>query len=97
MSTNNDNETRAYHEERLRKIAKERQSLDKDEAESNRVLGITSVDQMRAGLRAEDEGETLFDRLTPAELMHLYETDREQWHRILGAKRAAGERKLIKW
>jgi hypothetical protein len=35
--------------------------------------------------------------MTPAELTELYETNLDEWRRVLAAKQAAGERALMKW
>ena len=47
--------------------------------------------------REEQELDTLFDRLTPAERLELYQTNPEQWQKLLEAKEAAGMRKLLSW
>lgn len=45
--------------------------------------------------RSEDEAESLYDRMTPAEVMELYQTDREKWQEMMDAKEQAGLRKLF--
>lgn len=66
------------------------------EAELSRELGDDPTVDIAASQRDEEENATLFDKLTSAELMSLYQTDRERWQAIIDAKQSAGERKLQK-
>ena len=96
MSISN-NESRSAKEERLKNIRESIKLFSQEEAVVARELGVDAVEDIRSKHRLEDDAETLYDRMTPAEMMKLYETDRQEWKRILDAKRAAGERKLMKW
>ena len=43
---------------------------------------------------AEAEAKSLFDRMSSAELMELYQNDREKWQEVIDGVQSAGERKL---
>jgi hypothetical protein len=49
-----------------------------------------------ARLNEEGEGASLFDKMTSAELMELYQTDRAKWQEVMDSVQSAGERKLAK-
>lgn len=46
--------------------------------------------------KKEDEGASLFERMSSAELMTLYQTDKEKWQEVMDSVLSAGERKLAK-
>ena len=83
-------------DERLARAADFRKLAAELEADVARERGEDPVQDITATHREEEENATLFDKLTSAELMHLYQTDRERWKRIMDAKQSAGERKLMK-
>lgn len=85
--------------EQLEELARVRDSLKtfrEREADLSRELGEDPVQDITTSHREEEENASLFDELTSAELMHLYQNDRERWKRIMDAKQSAGERKLMK-
>jgi hypothetical protein len=53
--------------------------------------GITTAET----LKEEDEAATLLDRMTSAEILHLFETNHEKWKELMEAKERAGFRKLF--
>lgn len=66
--------------------------------EALKELGVLDGDgtvDLAAKHRQQDSDETLFSRSTPAERLHLYETDRDAWQRMMDAHEAAGLRKLF--
>lgn len=87
--------TKAQQEE----LARLRESLkvfSTREAELARELGEAPVTDLASKHREEDEGGSLFERMTSKELMELYETDRPRWQGIMDSVQSAGERKLAK-
>lgn len=46
--------------------------------------------------RVEDASTSLFEKMTSAELMELYQTDRAKWQEVMDSVQSAGERKLAK-
>jgi hypothetical protein len=56
------------------------------------VAGVIAHEQ-----RIEEERALLYDKMTPAELMRLYESDKTAWREVMDAKQAQGMRKLIRW
>jgi hypothetical protein len=46
--------------------------------------------------RQEEESTSLFDKMSSAELMELYQTDRPKWQQVIDSVQSAGERKLEK-
>jgi hypothetical protein len=56
------------------------------------TAGVIAAEQ-----RIEEERALLYDKMTPSELMKLWETDRAAWQEVLDAKQAQGMRKLIRW
>ncbi len=46
--------------------------------------------------KQEDESATLFERMSSAELMQLYQSDRAKWQEVMDSVLSAGERKLAK-
>lgn len=86
--------------EKKEHLAKLRESMtlfSNEEARLARELGEPSVTNYMEAHRQEDEGALLFDRLTPAEKLDLYQNNKEEWMRILAAKEAAGARKLLRF
>jgi hypothetical protein len=47
--------------------------------------------------REEEDRATLFDKMSSAELMRLYESDRPEWERVCESKRSHGMRKLLRY
>lgn len=47
--------------------------------------------------REEEDRATLFDKMSSAELMKLWTEDREEWSRVMEAKRSHGMRKLLRY
>ena len=50
---------------------------------------------LTATVQARDENAALWDKLSPAEKMELYQNDRERWNTIKDAYEAEGVRKLF--
>jgi len=67
------------------------------EAELAQEVGEAPATGIRAKVRERDEDVDLWDRMTPAERTELYQNDKEEWKRILEAKREAGMRKLLRY
>lgn len=44
----------------------------------------------------EDESASLFEKMSSAEVMQLYQTDRAKWQEVMDSVLSAGERKLAK-
>ena len=86
-------------EEKLKKLQEVRRvlkTLSEQEKELAVELGEAAPPPTpTAQMVAERSDADLFDHLTPAELTHLYRTDREQWQRIMRAKGQDGVRKLL--
>lgn len=74
---------------------KERAKLLAREGLSGAVGGTAGV--IAREQHVEEERATLYDRMTPSELMRLYETDKVAWQEVMDAKQAHGMRKLIRW
>jgi hypothetical protein len=86
--------------EKKDRLAKLRESMNLFSAEERNLaneLGESSVTNYAETHRQEDEGAQMFDRLTPVEMLDLYNNNREEWKRVLAAKEAAGARKLLRF
>jgi hypothetical protein len=84
-------------EERIKKIDSWMETLKKDrEATAAKLPGGGGGTQTISDRIAQEEKDAeTFDKLAPGELVHLYQTDREQWQRLLDAKERQGLRKLM--
>lgn len=83
-------------EEELAEIRSWKAEMTRREAEHLAKMGLSaSASEIAKGHREEDEREAVYDRLTPAERMQLFQSNPEEWRRVLDAKEAAGFRKLI--
>lgn len=59
--------------------------------------GASSVgDVIATELQDEEDRASLFYKMSSAELMRLYETDREEWNRVMEATQSSGMRKLLR-
>lgn len=86
--------------EKKDRLAQLRESMNVFSAEERTLaseIGEPSVTSYAETHRQEDEGALLFDRLTPVEMLDLYNNNRDEWKRILAAKEAAGARKLLRF
>ena len=85
-------------EAQLRRLQEHKKLIADEEQKLYRDLGITNsaapADPV-AAMQQEDAESLLYDRLTPAELVDLYENDRSRWKEIMRAKERVGLRKLF--
>jgi hypothetical protein len=81
--------------EELARVRDSLRAFRERETELAQKLGETPTSDIATARRAETERATLFDQLTSAELAQLYETNREEWQRVLDAKESSGLRKLM--
>lgn len=64
--------------------------------ELGRKLGKEVATDISSKLGAEEEATSLFERMTSAELMELYQTNPTKWQEVMDGVQSAGERKLAK-
>ena len=81
--------------EELEKVRQWRKEMARREKQLLEELGESVNADLISKHREEQELDILFDRLTPAERLELYQTNPEQWQKLLEAKEAAGMRKLF--
>ena len=81
--------------EELERLRQSIQMFRERETELSRKLGEESLTHIAAAHRDEDDRATLYDRMTSAELMSLYETNRSEWQRVIEAKHAQGMHRLF--
>jgi hypothetical protein len=82
-------------EERLTRI---QDSIKVFQEEERKLLGQkkdTAAQSVTARVEQEEREAAAFDKMTPSELLQLYQTDKEQWQRLLDAKERQGLRKLM--
>lgn len=69
--------------------------------ERDRILRTRELQRAGSDLaskvRSEEDAAALYDRLSPGELTKLCAEQPEEWKRLLEAKRAVGDRALMKW
>lgn len=76
-------------------IAQHEKNIKVLQDEVNRLRGGSSAQfDISARHATEEEGASLFDKLTSEELTELYVTDKKKWKEVMDAKESAGERKL---
>jgi hypothetical protein len=85
-------ETTETKEERIARL----ESYVKDvNAELQKLKGGSSAPtDLFSKHTAEAEAASLFDKMSSAELMELYQHDREKWQEVIDGVQSAGERKL---
>lgn len=83
--------------DRLAQLRESMNVFSTEEAALARELGEPAVTNYAETHRQEDEGALMFDRLTPVEMLDLYNNNRDEWKRVLAAKEAAGARKLLRF
>ena len=77
-------------------IAQHEKNIRVLQEEVDRLRGGPAAPSLSTKHTAEDEAQSLFDRMSSAELMELYQTDREKWQQVMDSVQSAGERKLAK-
>jgi hypothetical protein len=63
---------------------------------SGEAAGPPPAPDVAAKVQQQEANAVLFDKLSPAELTHLYLTDRPRWEAIVKAKELAGWKQLFK-
>lgn len=82
-------------EERIKKIDAWMETLKKDrEATAAKLPDGGGGTQTEQRISQEERDAETFDKLAPGELVHLYQTDRAYWQRLLDAVERRGYRKL---
>jgi hypothetical protein len=85
-------ETTETKEERIARLEAYKRDVD---SELQKLRGgPSSPTDISSKHTAEAEAKSLFDRMTPAELMELYQTDHEKWEKVMESVESAGLRKL---
>ena len=79
----------------LEQVRASMKTFKEAEAQLVKELGMQPTDDLLSQVRGQDDLAGLYDKLTPAQLLDLYNNDHDKWEQILEAVETVGSRKLF--